>query len=653
MEKRLPLFLFLSFGILFGWQMLFPPPAKPEVTPRDGAGTNEQAEGQDSASGARVSAAVPADVLQGEPWSESLILGRAGELGHYSVRFDSLGGTVSELSVDGWYDSGLLDTEQQREVAHWVSLLRPMDLGAGPVGSLLMETSASSAVHFPGGLSKVHWAHEWILSRNEKVGVRFSHQPKADGYKLIKEIRSVPGDLHLEVLLRIEAPVGSEELRAHTALFRLIPAVGLSESSEDQWYISPKARKGYETADGLEVDWEERRDGPALDDLEGDLPSGSQTAFVGVDNKYFAVLLRAADSVSRETLKGTRWRRVFDQGWLDDHPGEESKAWRGMLVDQELALAMPGRGAAKEYHFELFAGPKDESLMLADEEAYAALTVADLGFFDGIAGLLLTVLSALEGLVGNWGAAIILLTLLVRGVLFPINRRSQTAMAQHTTKMKRVQPKLNAVKEQYKDNPQKLRQEQAKIMQDEGAFPPLGGCLPMFLQIPVFFGLFSALRVSFDLRQASFLWVEDLSMPDRLLRIDFNTHLPFIGTIEYLNVLPPLMVVLWILQQRLMPKPTDEQAARMQKMMMWMPVLFGVFLYNYAGGLSLYMITSSLFGIAEYTIVRKIWPIDDTEKARKPGKFMKRMKEMQEQQARMQKQQQASKKSGGGRKKRR
>jgi YidC/Oxa1 family membrane protein insertase len=279
--------------------------------------------------------------------------------------------------------------------------------------------------------------------------------------------------------------------------------------------------------------------------------------------------------------------------------------------------------------------------------------VEDLGFFDGIAGLLLTVLSALEGLVGNWGAAIILLTLLVRGVLFPINRRSQTAMAQHTTKMKRVQPKLNAVKEQYKDNPQKLRQEQAKIMQDEGAFPPLGGCLPMFLQIPVFFGLFSALRVSFDLRQASFLWIEDLSMPDRLLRIDFNTHLPFIGTIEYLNVLPPLMVVLWILQQRLMPKPTDEQAARMQKMMMWMPVLFGVFLYNYAGGLSLYMITSSLFGIAEYTIVRKIWPIDDAEKARKPGKFMQRMREMQEQQARVQKQQQTSKKSGGRRKKRR
>ena len=134
-------------------------------------------------------------------------------------------------------------------------------------------------------------------------------------------------------------------------------------------------------------------------------------------------------------------------------------------------------------------------------------------------------------------------------------------------------------------------------------------------------------------------------MPDRLLRLDLDTHLPLIGTIEYLNVLPPLMVVLWILQQRLMPKPTDEQAARMQRMMMWMPVLFGVFLYNYAAGLSLYMITSSLFGIAEYTIIRRIWPIDDSEKPRKPSKFLQRLQELQEQQAQLQRQQQSRSKN--------
>jgi len=229
---------------------------------------------------------------------------------------------------------------------------------------------------------------------------------------------------------------------------------------------------------------------------------------------------------------------------------------------------------------------------------------------------MLAVLRFFHGLCGNWGVAIILLTLLVRLVLFPINRRSQTAMARYQSKMKRVQPKLEEVKKRFASDPKKLREAQARIMQEEGAFPPLGGCLPMFLQLPVFFGLFSALRTSFDLRQAPFgLWIHDLSRPDQLLRLDLR--LPLLPDIEYLNVLPILMVVLWVLQQLGMPKPADEQAARMQKMMMFMPVIFGVFLYNYAAGLSLYMMTTSGLSIIEQKVIKKLWPIDDTEVVKK------------------------------------
>jgi YidC/Oxa1 family membrane protein insertase len=158
-------------------------------------------------------------------------------------------------------------------------------------------------------------------------------------------------------------------------------------------------------------------------------------------------------------------------------------------------------------------------------------------------------------------------------------------MSRYQAKMKRLQPRIDEIKKRNAKDPAAQRQEQAKLMQEEGAFPPLGGCLPMFLQIPVFIGLFAALRASFDLRHAPFaLWIQDLSMPDQLLRIGLS--LPLIGTIEYLNILPPLMVVLWIWQQKGMPVPADEQAARMQKMMMWMPVMMGFFLYNYAAGLS-------------------------------------------------------------------
>ena len=132
---------------------------------------------------------------------------------------------------------------------------------------------------------------------------------------------------------------------------------------------------------------------------------------------------------------------------------------------------------------------------------------------------------------------------------------------------------------------------------------------------PVFFGLFSALRTSFDLRQASFAgWISDLSRPDQLLQLDLQIPL-LITTFDltYFNLLPILMVIMWIWQQRGMPKPADEQAARMQKMMAFMPVLFGFMLYNYAAGLSLYMITQSTLGIVEQKLIKKIWPIDDTE----------------------------------------
>jgi YidC/Oxa1 family membrane protein insertase len=206
-------------------------------------------------------------------------------------------------------------------------------------------------------------------------------------------------------------------------------------------------------------------------------------------------------------------------------------------------------------------------------------------------------------------------------------------MSRYQAKMKRLQPRIDEIKKRNAKDPAAQRQEQAKLMQEEGAFPPLGGCLSMFLQIPVFIGLFAALRASFDLRHAPFaLWIQDLSMPDQLLRIGLS--LPLIGTIEYLNILPPLMVVLWIWQQKGMPVPADEQAARMQKMMMWMPVMMGFFLYNYAAGLSLYMITQSGLGIVEQKVIKKIWPLDETEQPRKKNAFFAKLMEAQEDQRR-------------------
>jgi YidC/Oxa1 family membrane protein insertase len=135
--------------------------------------------------------------------------------------------------------------------------------------------------------------------------------------------------------------------------------------------------------------------------------------------------------------------------------------------------------------------------------------------------------------------------------------------------------------------------------------------LPILLQFPVFIGLFAALRTSILLRHEPFiLWVKDLSRPDAL--IDFGGPLvdfPLISAVTSLNVLPLVMVFLWVWHQRSMPKPTDPQQAQMMKMMTFMPIMFGIMLYNYAAGLSLYMITSSALGIFEQKVIKKHWPV--------------------------------------------
>jgi YidC/Oxa1 family membrane protein insertase len=274
-------------------------------------------------------------------------------------------------------------------------------------------------------------------------------------------------------------------------------------------------------------------------------------------------------------------------------------------------LVLPAPGETRSWEYLVYAGPKAPEPFVQDCPAHQVVLDDDLSV-DSIAKALNNVLRFFHGLAGNWGVAIILLTLCVRAVLFPLNRRSQTAMARYQKKMKRVQPRLEEAKKRFEGEPQKLREAQARIMQEEGAFPPLGGCLPIFLQMPIFFGLFSALRTSFDLRQAPFFgWITDLSRPDQLLHL--GIELPFLPSLEYLNVLPLLMVVLWVLQQMGMPKPADEQAARMQKMMMFMPVVFGLMLYNYAAGLSIYMITTSSCSILEQKVIKKLWPIDESE----------------------------------------
>ncbi|MBC8107842.1 MAG: membrane protein insertase YidC, partial [Anaerolineae bacterium] len=225
-----------------------------------------------------------------------------------------------------------------------------------------------------------------------------------------------------------------------------------------------------------------------------------------------------------------------------------------------------------------------------------------------------------------WGLAIIALVFIVRLILHPITKKSQENMA----RMSKFGPELEKLKTKYKDDSDALNKETMKFYKEHGATPILG-CLPMFLQMPIWIALWSALQSTFELRHAGFLrwehihltWIKDLSQPDHLISLSQPINLFGWVPISGLNILPLLLGIVFFIQQKYFtPKPptmTPEQAQQ-QKMMQWMSLLFPVMLYPGPSGLNLYILASTTFGIIESKRIRD--HIKKREEAELAGKVI-------------------------------
>jgi len=228
----------------------------------------------------------------------------------------------------------------------------------------------------------------------------------------------------------------------------------------------------------------------------------------------------------------------------------------------------------------LYAGPKDQ-YRLKEISPYLDLSV-DYGFLWWIAQPLFWLLTKIYALVGNWGVAIILLTVLIKAAFFQLSAASYKSMAN----MRRVQPKMIAIREQFADDKQKQSQAMMELYKKE-KINPMGGCLPILVQMPVFMGLYWMLMESVELRQAPFiLWIRDLSVMD-----------PYF-------VLPLMMGASMYYMQKLNPPPPDPMQA---KIMQWMPVMFTFFFLWFPAGLVLYWVVNNLLSMAQqYVITRQI-----------------------------------------------
>jgi YidC/Oxa1 family membrane protein insertase len=250
----------------------------------------------------------------------------------------------------------------------------------------------------------------------------------------------------------------------------------------------------------------------------------------------------------------------------------------------------PGQSVTQS--FDYYAGPKIYGVLkgLGNGEERIITTYFSfwgMAAFRPVSIFLLNTMNLLHSWTGSYAIAIILLTLCIRGALWPIQNKATASMRQ----MQELNPRMTELKEKYKDDPARMNTEVMKLYKEYNV-NPLAGCLPMFIQIPIFFGFYRVLGTAIELRGSHFLWVHDLSQPDTVFHI---AGYP-------VNILPICMAITMIMQMQLQPK-TGDQAQ--QRMFMFLPLIFVMFCYNFASALALYWTVQNIFSITQLYLTRK------------------------------------------------
>jgi YidC/Oxa1 family membrane protein insertase len=306
----------------------------------------------------------------------------------------------------------------------------------------------------------------------------------------------------------------------------------------------------------------------AIEKNKPELPKASKDGWVGMIQHYFVTAWVPKEGEQREFYARTVDKNLYSIGMMQPLPG---------IAPQSSVTSTA----------QLYVGPQDQHALA--QLAPGLDLVVDYGWLTFLAKPIFWLLEFLHRIVGNWGWAIVLLTVIIKAAFYPLSAASYKSMA----RMKEVTPRMMKLREQYGDDKAKLNAAMMELYKNE-KINPLGGCLPILVQIPVFISLYWVLLASVEMRNAPWmLWVQDLATPDAWF------------------ILPVLMMATMWIQYKLNPTPPDPVQA---KVMMFMPLIFGVMFFFFPAGLVLYWLTNNILSIAQQWYVTK-----QIEKAKKPG----------------------------------
>lgn len=445
---------------------------------------------------------------------------------------------------------------------------RPITLNASdavPIGAIVTQPAAPALPEFamtkqPDGSVQFQRTTPERIDVRKKIFFAPSSETKDNFvYRMDVDFRNGGAQAYNQpayfITLGSAQPVHSNDMPSYTHLAWCID--GKAKSIDVNWFKESSSFFGLQKR--------------AAHDFYQEKVAGAE--WVGVANQFFTTLLVPLNAKA-DQVWGQR-REIKQAGAAPPLPAVEG------------AMGMPGfqlqPGQTTTLHFQLYAGPKlyHSLSQLQHNEA----EIMDFGFLKIVSQALLNLMNLLHSYLGNYAVAILALTTIIKLTLWPLQTKANRSMR----RMSSLSPKMQELRAKYKDDPTRMNQEVMKLYKQYGV-NPVSGCLPMMIQVPIFWGLFTMLRQAVELRNASFLWCHDLSQPDTV------GHLPILGHAIPINILPLIMALTNVWMMRLTPKTGDPTQ---QRVMMFTPLIFVIFCYNFAAALALYYTTQNLFTILQ------------------------------------------------------